>query len=217
MDVERLEDPTEDLEAAETPAAPFAEEAAGPPEPPPARGDSRMGRAVRSALRWIAGVLLVFGLGLLVGVLAFRLPVVRSLEQTRAELNQAQQRITEIEGRLERLAELEAENATLKEELNSANLHIEILSALADVNAARLALVLEDPGSARLALTNAPDALDRLADLVGPEQADLVSNMISRLELALDGLETDPFAAQADLEVLANNLIRLENTFFVGP
>ncbi len=40
--------------------------------------------------------------------------------------------------------------------------------------------------------------------------------MQSRLALALSGVEDDPFAAQSDLEVLANNLVKLENTYFVS-
>ena len=41
--------------------------------------------------------------------------------------------------------------------------------------------------------------------------------MEQRLELALNVLDEDTTAALSDLEVIANNLVKLENTYFVVP
>ncbi len=204
--------------AAEEP--PEAVEQVEPFAPPPAPEPSRSSVVLRRILRWVLGVLVILSLGFLAATFVFYLPTSRTLSQTQRDVEQANQRIAEIEADLdaetERISALRSEKEVLDEELARANLHISILSALADVNAARLSLALDDPGSARLALTNTPDTLTDLADLVGDEQTELVAMMQSRLALALSGVEDDPFAAQSDLEVLANNLVKLENTYFVS-
>ena len=88
------------------------------------------------------------------------------------------------------------------------------MSALSDVNAARLDVANDDIPSAKVKLTNTPDTLKELESLVGASQKEAVVAMQNRLDLALGEMGRDSFAALSDLEVLATNLVQLENTFF---
>ena len=169
---------------------------------------------------------------MLTATLAFYLPASRRSQQKEVGLDRANEKIGSLESQLENLEaqietlsseqadlekQLEEDKQKWEEELQLADLHVHILSALADVTAAQLSLVLEDPDATRLALTNTPDTLESLAGLVGAEQIEAVTAMQQRLDLTLNVIVDDPDAAQSDLEVLATNLVKLENTFFVSP
>jgi seryl-tRNA synthetase len=181
----------------------------------------------------------VFALGVLTAILAFYLPAQRSLTRVERERDQAQQRVDEVNDALDlekergdqRVAEVEAEVETLSAQvasleeqiqglqgdLSDSGLHVHILSALADVTGAQLALVQDDLEGANLALSNTPETLDALFDMVGADQQDTVSAMQQRLTLVQGGMEEDSATSLADLGILATNLLKLENTFFVEP
>lgn len=212
----RIEAP--DMEAPETeaPDTEPAEEEIEEITPPEAEPETRGQRFLRLSIRWLAGLLIVFGLGVIATVLLLYRPTTEELSRVRNELTQAQQRVSELENEVDRLQSLEEENESLQEEINQARLHIQILSALSDVNAARLDLANDDIANARLDLTNTPQTLERLGELVDPEQQEAVEAMRERLDLALEEIDRDAFAAQSDLRVLATNLMQLENTFFAN-
>lgn len=178
--------------------------------------ESRLQRFARLSIRWLAGLLIVFALGVLATVFVLLQPARQDLSQTRTELEQANQRITELETEVDRLSTFERSNQKLSEDLDKANLHITILRALSDVNAARLALAMDDPASARVHLTNTDQTLQELEGLVEANSQELVLSMQDRLELALSEIGDDGFAAQSDLGVLATNLVQLENTYFTS-
>jgi hypothetical protein len=50
--------------------------------------------------------------------------------------------------------------------------------------------------------------------LLEPNQREVVSKMKDRLDLAVNGIDTNTYAALSDLDVLYNDLIKLENTLF---
>ncbi len=181
---------------------------------PVAAPETRWERWLRLSIRWLAGILIVFGLGVFATVLLLYRPTIEELSRVRGELDQAQEKISGLENEVNRLRSLEVDRQALQEEVQQANLHIQILSALSDVNSARLNLANEEVASARVDLTNTPETLLRLEQLVGPEQRDAVTAMQDRLALAQGEMERDTFAAQSDLRVLATNLVQLENTFF---
>ena len=183
---------------------------------PVAEPETRGQRFLRLSIRWLAGILIPFGLGVIAVVYLLYRPTTEQLSLTRDELTQAEHRVAELEAEVDRLQSLEAENEALQEQLDQAQLHIQILSALSDVNAARLDLANDNLANARLDLTNTPETLERLGQLVEPEQQEAVEAMQDRLELALSEMERDAFAAQSDLRVLATNLVQLENTFFAN-
>jgi hypothetical protein len=202
----------QDMEEAEMPVV---------AEPEPPAEESRARRALRRGIRWVAGLLLVFAFGALTVTLAFYLPNARNLSRAEAERNRAEEQIEALQ---DEIAGLEAELAAMDQasqqeadRLDEADLHVHILSALADVYSAEIALEQEDPDGARLALTNTPDTLEALANLVGAPERDGVLAMQQRIELALALLEDDPEAALSDLAVLATNLVKLENTYFISP
>ena len=190
--------------------------------------ESRYQQLLKLSIRWVIGVLIVFALGFMSAVLLLYIPERDGKSQLEAELTQAESRIdtlesaiiqleNEIQGYLDREDALVSEAEAMQEEAKTANLHIHILSALADVNAARVALVKDDVAGARVHLTNTNTTLGTLKEFVGTEQRDKVNAMQNRLALVMAEIDENPSVAQSDLEVLANNLMMLENTFFAKP
>jgi type II secretory pathway component PulM len=176
--------------------------------------ETRLQRFLRLSIRWLAGFLIVFALGVLATVFVLYRPITDQLSRVRMNLQQSQQQVSQLESQVSQLKSLEAKNKALQDQLDKADLHIRILSALSDVNAARLDVANDDIPSARVNLTNTPDTLKELENLVGANQKDAVTAMQNRLDLALGEMDRDSFAALSDLEVLATNLVQLENTFF---
>jgi len=180
------------------------------------------------ALRWILGVLIVFGLGVILVVYIGLIPAQDRNDTINQELQSAQQRISDLQAQaqqeqdslqaeIQRLQSFESENQELQAQLNRAELHVAILSAQNDVVNAQLALENEDATSANLALSQTSETLDTISALLEPNQREVVTTMKDRLGLAIQGVDTDTFAARSDLDVLYNDLIKLENTFFSQP
>jgi hypothetical protein len=59
--------------------------------------------------------------------------------------------------------------------------------------------------------------LEILGDMLEPDQRKIVSDMQERLELVLDEVDDNPYAAESDLDVLARDLLELESALFTGP
>lgn len=190
--------------------------------------EPRFQRFLKLSIRWVIGVLIIFVLGFMSAVLLLYIPERDGRSQLESEITQAETRIdtleseiiqleNEIQDYIDREDALVSEAEAMQEELKTANLHILILSALADINAARVALANDDVAGARVHLTNTNETLETLKELVGTEQRDKVIAMQNRLALVIVEIDEDPNVAQSDLEVLANNLTMLENTFFAKP
>ena len=146
-----------------------------PPAPPkPTKKESRVGRFFKRALRWAVGLLAVFALGVLVSYYFTYLPTRAQLTLQEADLQEAEQRVAELEAQVESLSALEPENQALKEELLSANLRMNFLTAIADVMAARLALLQDRPdtATARSHIVALKTSLSNLAELLGDEEQD---------------------------------------------
>lgn len=184
---------------------------------PQVQVESRLGRFLRKVLRWITGLFVVFAGGVLTTYFVLYRPQVEQLNATQAELGKAQQQAKTFESEIERLKPIEANSETLLENMKKTELHVQLLSALSDVNAARLALVNNDAPSARVGLTDTLSTLKNLEQLVEQDHRDLVIAMQNRLTLAMDEMKADPFASQSDLAVLAANLVQLENSYFAKP
>lgn len=196
----------------ETPEAAPIQEKAGEK-----RAESRLNRFLVRALRSLLIFLIILGLGMLLAIYAFYMPTRRSLNQARAENAQINQRLSEMESRLENVTALEQQKRELQAALDKADLHVAILSARADVAAAQLALAQNNPTKARLALSQTPDTLKKLADLLEPNQKKLASDMQERLSLAVKGIGGNNYAAASDLDVLMTSLMELENAYFTKP
>ena len=68
-----------------------------------------------------------------------------------------------------------------------------------------------------MALSQTPDTLTKLKGLIDQNQQKIVTDMQDRLTLAVKELDSNTYAAQSDLDVLATSLVDLENTYFTNP
>mgnify|MGYP001152442738 CR=1 FL=1 len=171
-------------------------------------------RRLRRFLVWTVGLLLLFALGV---VAAWFLQIKPMREQNRVlqiDLAEAQQTVDSLTSEVEILRPLEAENEALEEQVAELESHIFLLDVLVDVSEAQLALVEEDPIAAKDALQGTAERLQQLEERLSGANAETVRGMSERLALALEEVETDEFAARRDLEILANNLIALEQRLF---
>jgi serine/threonine protein kinase/FKBP-type peptidyl-prolyl cis-trans isomerase/cyclophilin family peptidyl-prolyl cis-trans isomerase len=91
------------------------------------------------------------------------------------------------------------------------DLHVTILSAESNVNAARISLLNDKVADARLTLNQTIDILKKLQGLLAPDQQNVAIDMQNRLSLVIGELDSNKFAAQSDLNTLATSLAQLEN------
>lgn len=193
-------------ESTPTPPAPTS---SAPPVPPAIQPTPRSGWAPwkSRALRWTTGLLVIFALGLV----ATWLVQVRPLRQQVAVLEQERESllasVADLQAQTDRLEGVDAENTALKAtqavlEQNSALL-------MANVGTVRAQFVLAsggDAGEAVEALSTADGQLEVLEKALSGTQQESVRALRYRLAMAVEEIESDPFAAQRDLEVLANGL-----------
>jgi hypothetical protein len=107
------------------------------------------------------------------------------------------------------LRPLVSENRVLQSSLDHAETKGLALQALVYVNDARVAIALGDPTGARMPILLTDSLLASLGSRLDPAFADRIEAMRNRVALARAGIESDAFAAQRDLEVLANDLSKL--------
>lgn len=204
--------PVEKPAEKETPAAPVI---------PPKKTESKPRRFFRLTLRWVAGFLIVFLLGVIAMEFVFYLPHTQQLNQqvvqANTERDQALQSAKTLQGQLDNLAPLATQNATLQENYTKSQLHVTILSAEANVNSAQISFLNNKSADARLVLNKAQNTLKTLQAMLPVDQQKVAIDMQSRLALVLSELDTNKFAAQSDLNVLSTSLLQLENTLFASP
>ena len=176
--------------------------------PPPSRFRMFFSRA----LRWITGFMLVFVLGVVAMWVIRVRPAQTELQSRQAELDGMQDQITTLEDQVQSLLPLEEENASLQAELAKTEQQMAIRGVLVDVTSAQLAMAQDDTVAAKAALAGTDDRLKKLdVELV---DTDTLEGLRTRLALVVDELDSDAFAAQRDLQILANNLISLERSLF---
>jgi len=181
--------------------------------PPP----SRLNRITLRLLRLLLGILILMGLGAVLVIYTLYLPTRQKLIDSQEQVEQADQRVTELEGEVGGLSTFEEQNQDLLVELDKSRLQVAILSARADVSAAQLALALNNPAKARLALSKTPETLKKLESMLEPGKKKLAEDMQARLDLAVKEIGENAYAANSDLDVLATGLLELENAFFAKP
>jgi|SaaInl7_200m_RNA_FD_contig_71_301675_length_1017_multi_3_in_0_out_0_1 hypothetical protein len=201
------------------------------PEPEVPKKVNKVRRFLRNLLRWILGILIVFGFGFLTAVLVIYRPELlasrEQLKQTSIELTSVQEQLVEtettyqnsiavLEDQVAALQPLADENQSLLAIQNEHQLHTAILDARLDVANAQLALTGGDTALANVILAQTGETLTTISSLMPENQQELVTTMEARLELILSELEEDPFAAQSDLDVLEKALLELEDALFGG-
>jgi hypothetical protein len=120
----------------------------------------------------------------------------------------------QLQAAVDELLGVQTENEVLRAELQETAGRLALLRVLIDVTSAQLGIAQEDPIAAKAALENTSGALEDLGEKLGPGEASTIVALQERLALALEEMEPDIFAAQRDLEILANSLLELERDQF---
>jgi len=189
-------------------------EAAEPRPGAEPKAEGRLGRFLRRALRWAAAAIAVFALGVAATWFAQVRPrtqqieaLIQALAEVEAQRDQLQEQVAELEG-------VRSENEALQASLQEAQARLDLLSILVDVTSAQLAIAQEDPGAAKAALQPTDETLGDLGKKLGPSEAAVIASLRDRVKLVIREVEGDLFAAQRDLEVLANSLLEIEREHF---
>ena len=208
-----------------------SEQAAAEPSPVQAEKPKTMSsqRILRTVLIALAAVIVVFLAGFLTNHFTRYSPMkavlTGNLTQTKDELNQANQTISDLQSQTDnltaqltaandRIATLEQDKENLQSDLDSANLHIEFLTVLGELKTAHIEFKNDNIAGAKVALSSIAARLENLNPLVETVDANLAANMQTRLELILTGMDTDSATAQADLGLLTENLQSVETLLF---
>lgn len=200
-----LEPDTTEPETAAVPLAPELEE-------PKAESKARV--FFRKLFRWSLGILIIFGIGFAAAVYTVYTPAVAEQKITVGELADAQAQITDLSAQISALdTALQESDAKLLEQ-SKFELHIAVLNARVDVANARLMIAEDNAAGAQLALEKTAETLARIKSLMPVAQGEVVTSMEQRLELVLTEIAENPFAAGSDLNVLATDLLQLEDATF---
>ncbi len=191
--------------------------AASPVKPEKARAEKKPIPLSVRVFRWLLWFLILFGGGVLLALFAFYMPNIDRLQRARADLEAANQQVSALQSQLDSTKPLETENQGLQTQLNQSKLHVALLSARLDVASAQYYLAKTDPAKARVSLSQTAGTLTTLASQLPSDQSKIVSDMQSRLKLALGEIDSNPYAAQSDLDVLAKSLLELDNAYFNKP
>lgn len=184
-----------------------------------------LSRFLRAALRSLTIFVVVFGLGVLATWFARVHPQSQALSELQVERDSILARAEEIDSRL---VTLEAENRQLQGQVDGleeqlaaeeatrqqVQSHLGLLKVLVDVNSAQLAVEQDEAARAKEALATTDDRLTALETQIEGVEPVQFQDLRERLRLALDSIGNDTFAAQRDLEVLANKLLALEELAF---
>ena len=198
----------EPLEPKQTPEA-------SPEKQPP----SKFMRILRKALIGLAIVAVIFLAGALTDHFVRYSPLSKELDQTQAELEQANQDLSELAEENERLTganqDAEEEIAALEDDLAAAQANLTFYQVLVDVNTARIALFLEDVESAQASLGDTQDNLEDLLPFINDVDAELALSLPRRLDLIISGIARDPETGMIDLELFTKDLLELEPLLIV--
>jgi len=141
-------------------------------------------------------------------------PLADTLDTTRAELEEANQAVSDLEAEKERLTKsnqaAQEAIADLEDELSGVRANALFYQVLVDVNAARIALFMEDIDGAKATLVDTQDNLEALLPAINDVDLELALSLPRRLELIVSGLERDPETGLIDLELFTKDLLELE-------
>lgn len=182
-----------------------------PPAPP-----GRFNLFLRRVLKWAAGLILVFGLGVAATWIVRVKPQTDQIAALRAQADGLQQEVDSLTSEVEDLRPLKQKNADLQDQLALDEQHLQVLQVLVDVTSAEVQMGLGEPASARQALAETDSRLQTLQTTLAADKQQEVQSMRDRLALVLGELETNNFAAVNDLEVLGGDLAAFQRAAF-GP
>jgi hypothetical protein len=169
---------------------------------------------LRRLVRWLVVVMVIFALGVAATWLTRVAPQQKEIENLEHDLEMSRENADLSASEVEDLLPLVDENAELKSDITAMEMHVETLKIQGDVASAQLALLAEDFVTARASLAGTDTRLDALMRNLDGEDRNTVQGMLTRLDLVLEELGEDSFAAIRDLEVLSSNLAALERSIF---
>jgi hypothetical protein len=175
---------------------------------------SKLRLFLRRLLRWLVVVLVIFALGVGATWFARVAPQQKDIDNFEHTVRQLRDEVDLKSAEIEELLPLVDENAELAAELFEAEMHIEILKIQGDVASSQLAMLAEDIVTAKASLAGTDSRLEVLMRSLDGEDRNTVQGMLTRLDLVLEELGEDTFAAIRDLEVLSSNLSALERSIF---
>jgi hypothetical protein len=197
-----------------------------------AKEESRARQVFRKFIRWVVGLLIVFGFGFLTAVFTIYNPKVDQLDQSQSDLNGAGTTIDELESQIniqqgevdnlnnqidalnQKVESLENDKQGLYEQQDQFNLQVALLKARADVVSAQVELYEGNPAQARVLLESTDQSLTTIESLLPDDLKDVVEPLQNRLDLAIGEIENDIDTAIADLSILAGDLLEIENALF---
>ena len=175
---------------------------------------TRFQRFLRKALIILAVVGLIFLAGFLTDHFVRYRPLSDTLEETRAELEQANLTVKDLEAEnasLRRSNRTANETiASLEDELANTRANAKFYQVLVDVNTARIELFLEDIEAAQAALAETQDRLADLLPVIAEVDPELALSLPRRLDLIVSGLARDPETGLIDLELFTKELLELQ-------
>lgn len=175
---------------------------------------NRISQFLCKALLWLLIIAISFLAGYLVNHFVRYQPLAMALDETQADLDQADEEIDDLTRENERLASeinsADEEITTLQEDLDAARANIKYFQILVDVNNARIHLFLEDIEAAQAALEDTQARLENLLPVIEEINPELAISLPRRLDLIVSGLERDPETGRIDLELFTKDLLELE-------
>lgn len=185
-----------------------SEEKESPKKPSP------LGSLFAKIVRWAAGIGLIFTFGVALTWLVRVVPLGRDLNGVRDDLATARVEIDVLEQVAEGMQALEQSKVALQAELTAAEQHLNLRKILSDVSTARLALANDNLAGALSALVDTDERLSRLQESLEGEDANAIVGLRVRLQQAISEIDTNVFAADGDLGILANDLLGLERRLY---
>jgi hypothetical protein len=184
--------------------------------------ESKVRGVFRKIIRWTAGLLIVFGLGLIAGIYLFYKPEIQKAERilyemkgyldvANGEVADLEKQVSDLETQISDLQPYKSRNDELVAEQVELNLHIAILEARIDVTHALLAIESEDFLQAQVSLDETEAALDQIGTFLDKEKLDVVEELKTQLQWIKDDLDVNPETAQKDLEALGAKLLQMED------
>lgn len=199
-----------DQDIGSKPPKPEVERSAKEAKPADGKKGSRVGGFLRKALRWLVLALVVFTIGVVAMQLVRVQPLGEEVDRLNQSLVEAEATQVALQSELDRLAGVEAENEALTEALLAAQVKLSLLDILVDISRAQLALAQEDSLRVADALQGTGEKLSSLRELYGSTAPAELEGLHERIDLVLTEVVDDPFAAERDLEILANTLLEIE-------
>lgn len=198
----------------ETSAEPGEETEKIPEEEGEKKPPTRFQLFLRKALIGLGVVALIFLAGFLTDHFVRYQPMADTLKTTQAELEDANQDVSELKAEIERMTRInqaaQDQIDSLEAELSAVRANALFYQVLVDVNAARIALFMEDIEGAQAGLADTQDTLEALLPAIDAVDPDLALSLPRRLELIVSGLARDPETGLIDLELFTKDLLELE-------